>query len=936
MLVSHDGSQWIPTILDAISAQTVPLETTIAVDTGSRDNSAELLEASFDLVLHESGRTSFPQAVDLALEHTDAEWLWLLHDDSTPAPTALAELLSTAQAHPEVDIFGPKLREWPSLRRLLEVGVTITGTGRRHTGLERGETDQGQHDQARRVLAVNTAGMLVRRCVLVELGGLDQRLPMFGNDIDLGWRAANAGHATMVVPSAVVFHLEAAHRGVRSTPLTGRHTHFAERRAALYTLLVNSPGWTLPWKLMRLTLGTLLRMLGFFLVRSPGEAFDELAALLNIWASPRELIAARRSRTHRSGAGGLLAPWWLPYRIGMDFVSDVVAALSNQASDVAERRRIAAAEADPASFAAQAQRQASPDDEDEMLSDSGWLARLNPVMVLLGLAVVIGLICARDAIGAVVAPGLSPAPTSSPGWFGLHFASWHPIEEGSSIPAPGYVFFLAVAGLPFGAQATITAIMMFAFPFSVWGAWRLLRVLGRLASPRGAPRWLMLWGSVTWALVPVMTDAWGEGRLGTVVVAALLPWLLHASLGFAEPEADRRWRAGWRSGFLLSLAVAFTPVIWPIGALLAAVALGLAAVLVPGGARQSTVWGPPFAALATPLVLLSPWWLPMVYRTGGAGLLLEAGRVPGASDILAPWWFTATLLTLAVASLVPRATRIPVVVCWIVAVVALVVTMLVSLIPIGVRGGTAPAGVAVGVVVAHGACLVACLFGVQGGLAARKPRWWRIPAAVIVGLAAVVPVMGLGSWLVQDNALSDPRDSSVPAYMREQAELAASDGIAIITGSVADGLTYSIQRGDGPTVGEDEIRALTPTDTAFEDVLTRVVSEPTPAVMGELSRHGVRYIVMPAPADPHVAEEIDASGGVRRTSAADRTTPAWQLNDEPLLESSGRDWVRTVLLAIQITGLVIVLALCLPTVRAGRSRGPRPARRSDKVRGGAR
>ena len=206
--------------------------------------------------------TSFPAAVRLGLESAaeDAEWVWILHDDANPAPDALAELLAAAEADPEADVLGPKLREWPSLRRLLEVGVTISGTGRRETGLERSEYDQGQHDDVRTVLAVNTAGMLVRRSVLEELGGFDEQLAVFGNDIDFGWRAAAAGHKTIVVPAAVVFHVEAAHRGVRRTPLTGRHTHYQERRAAMYTLLANARGRALPWQVVRLGFGTLLRV----------------------------------------------------------------------------------------------------------------------------------------------------------------------------------------------------------------------------------------------------------------------------------------------------------------------------------------------------------------------------------------------------------------------------------------------------------------------------------------------------------------------------------------------------------------------------------------------------------------------------------------------------------------------------------------------------
>jgi len=200
LLVSHDGARWLPVVVEGLRSQTHAPDHVVCVDTGSRDEGPDLLERSFGAVRSLPSGTGFPEA----------------------------------------DLLGPKLREWPSLRRLLEVGVTISATGRRETGLERGEYDQGQHDDVRRVLAVHSAGLLVRRAVLEELGGFDDRLPLFGNDLDLGWRAAAAGRTTLVVPQAVVFHAEAAHRGVRRTALTGRHTHFHERRGALYTLLANT------------------------------------------------------------------------------------------------------------------------------------------------------------------------------------------------------------------------------------------------------------------------------------------------------------------------------------------------------------------------------------------------------------------------------------------------------------------------------------------------------------------------------------------------------------------------------------------------------------------------------------------------------------------------------------------------------------------------
>uniref|UniRef100_UPI00286E1D39 glycosyltransferase family 2 protein n=1 Tax=Nocardioides sp. TaxID=35761 RepID=UPI00286E1D39 len=408
LLVSHDGARWLPAVLDGVAAQNRSVDAFVAVDTGSRDESVELVRAAWgnEAVHVLESSTTYPQAVRAALATlppvaSDDEWIWLLHDDANPAPDALLALTLAFEEYPEADILGPKLREWPSLRRLLEVGLTITGTGHRETGLERGEYDQGQHDDARRVLAVNTAGMLVRRRVLEDLGGFDDELPIFGNDIDFGWRAAQAGHRTMVIPQAVVFHAEAAHRGVRRTPLTGRHTHYQERRAALFTMLANAPGRRLPWQVIRLFLGSLLRVLGYLVVRAVGEALDELAAVVSVYSRPGHLRAARRARAARRGraadARPLLAPGWLPYRHGLDFLTDLAAAATNQAADVAERRRdakLAAAEPSPANGSGS---RPLGDEEDEFLQDSGMVARFvtNPVAMVLTLFAVVAIVAAR-------------------------------------------------------------------------------------------------------------------------------------------------------------------------------------------------------------------------------------------------------------------------------------------------------------------------------------------------------------------------------------------------------------------------------------------------------------------------------------------------------------------------------------------------------------
>ncbi|HEY7720144.1 MAG TPA: glycosyltransferase family 2 protein, partial [Pedococcus sp.] len=750
LLVSHDGARWLPAVLAGLIGQTLPVDRVLAVDTTSRDDSVALIrdalagagldEASGRLVLDVvPGSTSYPAAVQHALdlapgEASDDEWLWLLHDDSNPEPSALAELVAAAEEHPDAAILGPKLREWPSLRRLLEVGLTITGTGHRETGLERGEYDQGQHDDVREVLAVNTAGMLVKRRVLEALGGLDQELPIFGNDIDFGWRAALAGHRTLVVPQAVVFHAEAAHRGVRRTPLTGRHTHYQERRAALFTSLANVSSRALPWQYVRLFLGSLLRVLGYLGVRSVGEALDELAAVLSVHGRPGQVLAARRERARRrdgepareEAVRRLLAPPWLPYRHGLDFVTDLASAATSQAADVAERRRLA--KAPGAVVAGREQRRGSvEDDEDAYLTDTGLVARFftNPVAVVLVLFGVLALLAGREAFGSITGGALSPVPASAADWWGLHTATWLPLGTGTDVPAPAYVLpFALAASVMFGhTGAVVSGLMLLAVPVAAWGAWRLLKVVGRLVDPLGLPRWLVVWGALTYALVPVTSGAWGEGRFGTVAVAALLPWAAHAALGFVDPDRDRRWRAAWRTALLLALGAAFVPGFWLFALLATAVVLGAAAFISPRLLRERDSWGPPVVAVAATPVLLAPWLLPLLTTGSASGLLLEAGRLTvdqvtfgglltgRLNDLGAPWWLGVVLGILALGALVPRSTRIPVVICWLVALAAALASGVLSHLTLDLPSVTTRPSLGLFVVILQGTTVVAVVLG---------------------------------------------------------------------------------------------------------------------------------------------------------------------------------------------------------------------------------
>ena len=255
ILVLHDGATWLPEVVTSLTSQTHPIERVIAVDTWSTDSSVNLVKGARIPVLAMARDTGFGEAVAHAVDSlpavvdSDHEWIWILHDDLSLDPNALANLIKEIDLRPNAAMAGPKLLGWNDRTHLLEIGISIAANGNRWTGLERFEYDQGQRDGVHEVLAVSTAGALIRRDVFTQLGGFDPNLDLFRDDVDFGWRLYSAGYVAIAVSSAVAYHAEASANERRTVDVAEAFLHrplLLDRRNAAYVLLVNSSWWRLP------------------------------------------------------------------------------------------------------------------------------------------------------------------------------------------------------------------------------------------------------------------------------------------------------------------------------------------------------------------------------------------------------------------------------------------------------------------------------------------------------------------------------------------------------------------------------------------------------------------------------------------------------------------------------------------------------------------
>jgi len=152
---------------------------------------------------------------------TTAPFVVVANPDTQPNPDAVTTLVDFMSERARCGIAGPLMLNrdgmWqPSRRRF----PTVSGTLVRRTPLRlvlKPQTRQVEHYQLEerpnrpaRADWLLGAFLLLRREMLDELGGFDPGYRLYGEDIDLCYRAARAGWESWYVPQAVVRHDHAA------------------------------------------------------------------------------------------------------------------------------------------------------------------------------------------------------------------------------------------------------------------------------------------------------------------------------------------------------------------------------------------------------------------------------------------------------------------------------------------------------------------------------------------------------------------------------------------------------------------------------------------------------------------------------------------------------------------------------------------------------
>jgi len=164
--------------------------------------------------IHNDAPRGFSANLNAGFALTTGDALISANPDAVPQPGAVAALREFLEAHPRAGVAGPRMLfpdgTWqPSRRRF----PTVTGTVVRRTPLRKlvpqrrhFHLDELPPDEPVEADWMLGGFLMLRRATLEELGGFDEGFRLYGEDIDLQYRAMRAGWERWYVPQAVVRH----------------------------------------------------------------------------------------------------------------------------------------------------------------------------------------------------------------------------------------------------------------------------------------------------------------------------------------------------------------------------------------------------------------------------------------------------------------------------------------------------------------------------------------------------------------------------------------------------------------------------------------------------------------------------------------------------------------------------------------------------------
>ena len=268
-----NGAGWLRDSIESIWAQTEQDFELIVIDNGSTDESLEIARSYCDNpryhLIENSENTGFSHAVNQGIAMAKGEYMALFNNDAFAEPNWLEELLKTAESDPKIFAVSSLMLRYYEPELADDAGdyVTILGFAcKRGDGLK-----ASRYQKPCRIFSACGGAALYRKSILDKIGVFDELFFAYYEDVDLSWRANNAGYKNVLCPTAKCYHICGASTGAV------RYNAFKSQQSGRNSILLplkNEPLLMLILNILPLALGYLLKCYKFH-KQGFGEAWDK-------------------------------------------------------------------------------------------------------------------------------------------------------------------------------------------------------------------------------------------------------------------------------------------------------------------------------------------------------------------------------------------------------------------------------------------------------------------------------------------------------------------------------------------------------------------------------------------------------------------------------------------------------------------------------------
>jgi GT2 family glycosyltransferase len=228
IIVNWNGGDFLKRCLESIAKYppAIPSEV-VVVDNASTDGSREwtgsakainVLNGISLRLIENTANVGFGRANNQAFKETQSPLLFLLNADAELTAGACEKLIETLQSDERIGACGPRLlnsdgslqisvwRNPPTAWATLLSGLRLATLLPKRIRGELLLAEHWDHNRRRDVPMLGGAAILVRRQVIDEAGGFDERFHMYGEDNEWCWRIRRAGWRLVFEPNAIVMH----------------------------------------------------------------------------------------------------------------------------------------------------------------------------------------------------------------------------------------------------------------------------------------------------------------------------------------------------------------------------------------------------------------------------------------------------------------------------------------------------------------------------------------------------------------------------------------------------------------------------------------------------------------------------------------------------------------------------------------------------------